>query len=111
LKIQTLLISNFKGSKSFRIENMPNFVHLVGGNGVGKSSRLQAISCLKQKMISPNVEPNASELVYEGSNSCNTSAVFHLAQSEIDYLQGTCHRNDIGVEHFTYVELNRRGEV
>lgn len=52
MKISSLTIENFKGITNINIQNIPNFVVLVGENGVGKTSIFEAIGFVKS-MVGP----------------------------------------------------------
>lgn len=47
MKITSILIENFKSITNINISNLPNFVVIVGENGVGKTSIFDAIGFLK----------------------------------------------------------------
>ena len=93
MKIQTLEIRNFKGMKKFKIENLPDIVVLTGGSGAGKSSILLAISCLKEKLITPfqqadsHVSPvfQSRELVNNNSNSCEILVRFQISNRRMTF--------------------------
>lgn len=52
MRIKNLEIENFRSIKHVKIENIPNFVVIVGSNGVGKTSILEAIRFVKS-IIAP----------------------------------------------------------
>jgi predicted ATP-binding protein involved in virulence len=111
LKIKTLTISNFKGLKRFKIDELPDFVVLTDQCRVGKSSILQTISYLIEKVIYPDRQHNnctslishCHDLVNSDSNACEISAKFEMEQLEMDYLQGK--------RQLRYFKLNKEGEI
>ena len=119
MKIQTLEISNFKGMKKFKIENLPDIVVLTGGSGVGKIiSTLGHILFKRGTNITDRTTCHftssvfqSHELVHNNSNTCEIFAKFELAQSDKDYLRGKHICNDTSSEHEAFVKLNKEGQV
>jgi AAA15 family ATPase/GTPase len=55
VKITSIEIKNFRSISNINISNLPNFVVIVGENGVGKSSIFEAIGFVKS-MIGPQAQ-------------------------------------------------------
>lgn len=98
---------------------MPDFVVITGESGAGKSSILEAITYLKERVIKPDRQPNTCtssisqchELVYNNSNTCKISAKFELSQSEMVFLRRKYGCDATSLIHNAYIRLNKDGQI
>ncbi|WP_425864738.1 ATP-dependent nuclease [Arthrobacter sp. TWP1-1] len=77
MKIKSIEIANFKAIKRAKLDLHPNFNVLVGTNGSGKSSVLQALHWMFQSGRNPAVKPRAAG---EASTLSERDAIYMPSQ-------------------------------
>lgn len=106
MKIESLIIENFRSIKKLTLSNLSNTVLITGGNGVGKSSIIHAIRLLKSShgayaynekenwfsefniiRQSDNLKEQYCSILNDPSKQLKIEAEFTLAQEEIDFIK------------------------
>ncbi|MGE3165805.1 MAG: ATP-dependent endonuclease [Planctomycetota bacterium] len=87
MRISRILIEGFKGLRTFRLDTVPNLLVLVGPNGVGKTSVLEAIGMLKDWIGSySNSQSRGQGLVNAASDTALIQVDFELSAPERQWL-------------------------
>ncbi len=106
MKIESLIIENFRSIKKLTLSNLSNTVLITGGNGVGKSSIIHAIRLLKSSYgayaynekenwfsefniirQSDNLKEQYRSILNDPAKQLKIEAEFTLAQEEINFIK------------------------
>jgi predicted ATPase len=109
MKITELEIKNFRSLKNVHMTNIPDIVVLAGPNGVGKSSVLEAILCLKETLGSYYGGWQKKGVVCVDAPFAEISIKFKMYPEESAYLgivSGACPLTD---ELNGYIKIGKDG--
>lgn len=110
MRIKDLIIKNYRGLVDFEIYDAPSVVVLVGPNGTGKSSILEAISFFKERIGPYYGWSMPATVVNVNAPFAEISATFDVYQEEKEYIKKIYNR-EIGKELTGTIKVGRDGNL